>query len=70
MTAVLFVHGTGVRQLPYAETFAQIKRSLHARRPDVNLIPCLWGESLGAKLNAEGASIPLYDTTRGEGRSN
>lgn len=65
MTTVVFVHGTGGRQPHYSETFEQIERELHARRPDLNVIPCLWGDSLGTKLNAGGVSIPLYDTTRG-----
>jgi hypothetical protein len=65
MTSVLFVHGTGGRQKAYAVTFKQIEQTLQLRRPDVKLVPCLWGDSLGAKLNADGASIPTYDETQG-----
>jgi hypothetical protein len=64
MTTIVFVHGIGVRQDSYHKTFTLIKQKLLDERPDLNLIPCCWGESLGARLNARGVSIPLYDTTR------
>lgn len=63
MTTVLFVHGTGVRNPGYEETFQLIKGKLQAERPDLKVERCLWGDSLGTKLNAQGASIPLYDAT-------
>lgn len=63
MTTVIFVHGTGVRKSQYFETFEQIKKNLHTQHPGVKVVPCCWGEELGTKLNAQGASIPLYDTT-------
>jgi hypothetical protein len=63
MTTVIFVHGTGVRKSQYFETFEQIKKNLHAQHPGVKVVPCCWGEELGTKLNAQGTSIPLYDTT-------
>ncbi|NEO98491.1 MAG: hypothetical protein F6K58_07405 [Symploca sp. SIO2E9] len=64
MTTVLFIHGTGGRSLDYSATFQQIESSLHARRPDLKIAPCLWGDCFGTKLNAAGASIPTYDSTR------
>jgi hypothetical protein len=63
MTTVLFVHGTGVRQPGYEETFLLIEQKLQAERPDLKVERCLWGDFLGTKLNAQGASIPLYDAT-------
>jgi hypothetical protein len=63
MTTVLFVHGTGVRNPGYEETFKLIEQKLQAARPDLKVERCLWGDSLGTKLNAKGASIPLYDAT-------
>ncbi len=63
MTTVLFVHGTGVRNPEYEETFKLIETTLHLERPDVKVERCLWGDELGTKLNAQGASIPLYDAT-------
>jgi hypothetical protein len=65
MTNVVFVHGTGGRKEAYATTFQQIEQSLQQERPDAKLVPCLWGDGLGAKLNAGGASIPTYDDTQG-----
>lgn len=65
MTSVLFVHGTGGRQEAYAITFQQMEKSLHSLRPDVQLVPCLWGDALGAKLNAGGVSIPTYTESQG-----
>jgi hypothetical protein len=65
MTSLIFVHGTGGRKAAYAATFQQIERSLAARRPDINVYPCLWGDDWGAKLNAGGASIPDYEASPG-----
>ncbi|MBD1853930.1 hypothetical protein H6F87_28870 [Cyanobacteria bacterium FACHB-502] len=65
MTTILFVHGTGGRKGAYAETFKQMEQSLQKRRPDAKLVPCLWGDPLGAKLNAGGASIPTYEESQG-----
>jgi len=60
MTSVIFVHGTGVRQPQYVETFQLIQKHLGSA---VTVVPCVWGEELGVRLNANGASIPLYDAT-------
>ncbi|MBD1848286.1 hypothetical protein H6F89_34050 [Cyanobacteria bacterium FACHB-63] len=65
MTTVIFVHGTGGRKEAYAETLQQMEQALQKRRPDVKLVPCLWGDPLGAKLNAGGASIPTYKESQG-----
>jgi hypothetical protein len=71
MTTVVFVHGTGVRVSAdkdrFWATFGLVSSKLHkhVERPDLNVVPCFWGNELGAKLQAEGASIPEYDTARG-----
>jgi hypothetical protein len=65
LTSVIFVHGTGGRQKDYDVTFRQIEKALLKCKPDAKLIPCLWGDPLGAKLNADGASIPTYDEAEG-----
>jgi hypothetical protein len=65
MTTVFFIHGTGGRQEAYALTLQQMEKGLQKRRPDVKLVPCLWGDLLGAKLNAGGASIPTYEDSQG-----
>jgi hypothetical protein len=63
MTSVIFVHGTGIRAAEYNEIFKVIKQKLLSQRPDLTVLPCLWGDSLGIKFNAQGVSIPLYDAT-------
>ena len=65
MTSLIFVHGTGGRQKAYASTFRLLEEALAARRPDVDIYPCLWGDSLGASLGAGGASIPDYAISEG-----
>ncbi|AOY82957.1 hypothetical protein BJP36_26645 [Moorena producens JHB] len=63
MTTLVFVHGTGVRQAAYEQTFKIVEGFVTKERPDITVVPCFWGEQFGSKLNAEGASIPLYDAT-------
>lgn len=65
MTTVIFVHGIGTREPHFSKTFHHIKHSLHTIQKDLKVVPCFWGETLGSQLHAGGASIPLYDTTRG-----
>ncbi|HEY3479335.1 MAG TPA: hypothetical protein VGL02_10610, partial [Streptomyces sp.] len=60
--AVVFVHGTGVRGDAYARSFARIKAALPG---DVSFSGCFWGESEGARLAADGASVPGYPLTGG-----
>jgi hypothetical protein len=70
MTNIIFVHGTGGRKEAYAVTFQKIEDEFKERKPDIKLIPCLWGELYGTKLNAGGVSIPNYDLTGGSTNSN
>jgi hypothetical protein len=70
MTSIIFVHGTGGRKEAYAVTFQKIEDEFKERKPDIKLIPCLWGELYGTKLNAGGVSIPNYDLTGGGTNSN
>jgi hypothetical protein len=62
LTTVIFVHGTGIREREYNETFQIIEQKIHAQRPDIKVSPCLWGV-LGAKFNDNRASVPLEDAT-------
>ncbi|MCW5316007.1 hypothetical protein GTQ43_19945 [Nostoc sp. KVJ3] len=62
MTTVIFLHGTGIREREYNETFEIIEQKIHAQRPDIKVAPCLWG-TLGAKFNENRASVPLEDAT-------
>ncbi|WP_149183204.1 hypothetical protein [Streptomyces sp. TRM49041] len=64
MTSVVFVHGTGVREKAYRDSWERVRRGLARVRPDVRLIPCFWGEPLGARLGLEGASFPVRDRDR------
>ncbi|WP_442949690.1 hypothetical protein [Nostoc sp.] len=62
MTTVIFVHGTGIREPEYNETFQIIEQKIHAQRPDIQVTRCLWG-ALGARFNDNRASVPLKDAT-------
>ncbi|WP_392481895.1 hypothetical protein [Nostoc sp. C110] len=62
MTTVIFVHGTGIREREYNETFQIIEQKIHAQRPDIKVSPCLWG-ALGATFNDNRASVPLENAT-------
>lgn len=64
MTKVIVIHGISVRESNDVKTFDCIKQKLSEEIPDINVIYCAWGDSLGGKLNAGGASIPLYDSTK------
>jgi hypothetical protein len=74
MTTVIFVHGISVREPKFSEEFKQIKGNFYKELENQNvknitITPCSWGNSLGAKLNADGASIPFYDSTRNSKQS-
>ncbi|MFJ3897568.1 hypothetical protein [Streptomyces sp. NPDC090083] len=64
MTAVLFVHGTGVRAESFDATLEVMSRALLARRPDLTVEGSFWGDLHGSSLFAHGASIPVADGTR------
>ena len=63
---VLFVHGTGVRQQGWVNSFTVVKQRLLALDPAIRVHGCFWGGSEGADLNAGGASIPHYGETRSD----
>lgn len=65
MTNVVFVHGTGVRIESYEKSFARVSRGIARVRPDVEMVRCYWGDTCGAALGLNGASIPVRDKTRG-----
>lgn len=69
MTSIIFVHGTGGRKAAFAITLQHIEKALQTHKLDVELVPCLWGDLLGAKLNADGASIPTYEYTQSQQKS-
>ncbi len=57
-TTVLFVHGTGARQAGVDRIVAQLESGLSQQPVDVAVRVCAWGETAGARLRHEGASIP------------
>jgi hypothetical protein len=67
MPNILFVHGTGVRQPSYDETYAVIAARLAKNLPNCDLHRCYWGGTEGSRLCSDGASIPDYDTARAVG---
>jgi hypothetical protein len=62
LTTVVFVHGTGVRELSFEKSLDRVRSEL-AGRVGLKVVPCYWG-GLGAELHQNGASIPRYDATR------
>ncbi|OKJ00366.1 hypothetical protein AMK18_17100 [Streptomyces sp. CB01249] len=64
MTSVVFVHGTGVREKSYRTSFRRVARGLARVRPEVNLVPCYWGDAYGAHLALGGASFPEREQDR------
>src|SRR6476620_1551034 len=65
MTTVLFVHGISVRQRHYNVCFHQIEAYLRNRGTQLELAPCIWGDTYGAALKGGGASIPAGSTAKG-----
>lgn len=63
-TTIIFIHGTGVREPQYTQTFKQVSQMLTKRNSDLNVLPCYWGGKYGTSLHANGASIPQYESTR------
>ena len=62
MASILFVHGTGVRQTGYDETFKTLADWLEKKTElkSCTLRRCLWGEVYGSRLLGGGGSIPGY----------
>jgi hypothetical protein len=57
---VIFVHGTGAREPGYGASLKQVTEGLHQALPDADLevVPCYWGGTHGAKLPSPSGSIP------------
>ena len=58
MGSVIFVHGTGVREGSYKKSLSRVGEKLFAKRADLTVIPCLWGETLGSNTSQKLRSIP------------
>jgi hypothetical protein len=66
MTTILFVHGTGVRQPAYQFAFTRFAEQVKGIRPAWSVAECYWGGPHGARLYADGASIPAGISHRSE----
>ena len=62
---LLFVHGTGVREVSYAATLELVESQVARHGLDLSVRGCFWGAAEGARLRAGGASIPGYDEAGG-----
>jgi hypothetical protein len=68
MTAVVFVHGTGVREPGLSALVARVTTGLTGQRDGLRVVPYAWGAAHGATLAAGGASLPPRSgTARGIG---
>ncbi|MEV8531917.1 hypothetical protein [Streptomyces sp. NPDC051211] len=67
MTAVVFVHGTGVRETGFSELIRRFGEGLSGSISGHTVVPYYWGTEHGARLAADGASLPAE--TDGASRS-
>ncbi|MFF4353201.1 hypothetical protein [Streptomyces sp. NPDC001530] len=58
MSALLFIHGTGVRQPAYGETLTLLRDRLGALVPEAPVYDCYWGEAFGVPPNVGAAVLP------------
>ncbi|AQS67045.1 alpha/beta fold hydrolase [Streptomyces pactum] len=58
MTAVVFIHGTGVREPGFSKLAGRVGAGLTTLRDGLRIVPYYWGGSHGATLAAGGASLP------------
>ncbi|MFD0355929.1 hypothetical protein ACFVHW_19660 [Streptomyces sp. NPDC127110] len=66
--SVLFVHGTGVREVSYARSFDEVRAGLDGIRPGIEVRGCFWGREQGAAMTLGGGSVPGYRETGGGSR--
>ena len=66
MAAVVFIHGTGVREPGFSKLAGRVAAELSALRDGLRIVPYYWGGTHGATLAAGGASMPAPPgTSRG-----
>ncbi|MFE0799514.1 hypothetical protein [Streptomyces sp. NPDC058812] len=66
MTAVVFIHGTGVREPGFSALAGRFSAGVTALRGGLRVVPYYWGGEHGATLAAGGASLPpASGTSRG-----
>ncbi|MDT0611444.1 hypothetical protein [Streptomyces lancefieldiae] len=64
MTAVVFIHGTGVREPGFSALAGRFSVGVTALRGGLRVVPYYWGGEHGATLAADGASLPPASRTR------
>lgn len=57
---ILFIHGTGVRSAAFERSLKLISNKVETFLPRYEVVGCNWGDAFGARLNAQGQSIPGY----------
>lgn len=57
---ILFIHGTGVRAAAFERSLALVAKKVKTYLPRYEVVGCNWGDAFGARLNAQGKSIPGY----------
>lgn len=66
MTALVFIHGTGVREPGFSALAGRFSVGVTALREGLRVVPYYWGGEHGATLAAGGASLPpVVGTGRG-----
>ncbi|MER6344772.1 alpha/beta fold hydrolase [Streptomyces sp. NPDC001595] len=67
MTAVVLIHGTGVREPGFSALAGRVAAGLTALRDGLRIVPYYWGGRHGATLAAGGASLPPSPGAAGRG---
>ncbi|WP_329440495.1 hypothetical protein [Streptomyces canus] len=67
MTAVVFIHGTGVREPGFSKLAGRVAAGLTALREGLRVVPYYWGGTHGATLAAGGASLPASPAATSRG---
>lgn len=62
-STILFIHGTGVRQVGLAATMDLLTAQAAEFLPEWTIKPCPWGDAFGAALNRKGAAVPNFQLT-------
>ncbi|WP_431798332.1 hypothetical protein SGO26_29420 (plasmid) [Cupriavidus metallidurans] len=57
---ILFIHGTGVRTAAFERSLTLVSDKVRIYLPRYEVVGCNWGDAFGARLNAQGLSIPGY----------
>jgi hypothetical protein len=58
MSALLFVHGTGVRRPAYDETLTLLRNGFGGIDADIQVHECYWGDGFGIPAGVGGAALP------------